>query len=62
MHWLLLIPSVHEHVEGMGNGFSISDVMTPQAKKMDKDQGLVWNPSHLISHQEQSLERTSVLI
>jgi hypothetical protein len=24
-------------------------VMTPQAKKMDKDQGLVWDPSHLIS-------------
>jgi len=62
MHWLLLLPSVQEHVEDMGNGFSISDVMTPQAKKMDKDQGLVWDPSHLISHQEQSLEKTSMLI
>jgi hypothetical protein len=29
---------------------------------MDKDQGLVWDPSHIISHQEQSLERTSMLI
>jgi hypothetical protein len=62
VHWLLLLPSVQEHVEAMGNGFSISNVMTPQAKKMDKDQGLVWDPSHIISHQEQSLERTSMLI
>jgi hypothetical protein len=37
VHWLLLLPSVQEHVEGMGNGFSISHLMTPQAKKMDKD-------------------------
>jgi len=57
VHWLLLLPSVQEHVEGMGNVFSVSNVMTPQAK-MDKDQGLVWDPSHLISHQEKSLERT----
>jgi hypothetical protein len=41
VHWLLLLPSVQEHVEGISSGFSISNVITPQAKKMDKDQGLV---------------------